>query len=132
MPTRAVTASLRDRKAKTVFLVSARDRPTVQYDECDRVTASNGATVRLAGRTGRRQSFSLETVHEDRSQPVRVLECRSDALEAWQACSASADPELLKAANDAVMLDRYDIVREIEFGPLQPSAHRAADQTFGL
>ena len=114
----AVTATRGDRKAKAAFLVPASDRAMVQDDECNRVTASDVSAIRLTSRPGRDQSFPLQAMHEDRSQPMCLLERSRNVREAWWARSEPPDSELMKVANGPVLLDGRNVVRELELrGP---------------
>ena len=89
MPACAVAATCGDRKPKAVLPVPASDRTTVQDDECNRVTASHAAAIPLASHPRRHQSFPLQAIHEDRSQPMCLLERGRDVREAWRARSES-------------------------------------------
>ena len=113
MPACGITASGGDRKTKAAAVVPARDRALLQDDECHRATACHGPAIGLASRPGRGQAFPLLAVHEDRSQPVCLLKHGRDAREAWWAFSQPPHSELVKVANDAVLLDGRDVVRKI-------------------
>src|SRR5688572_18568264 len=114
MPACAVTATRGDRKPKAAFLVPASDRAVIQDDECNRVTASHGSAFPLASHPGRGQSLPLQAIHEDRPQPMCLLERSRDVREAWRARAEPPNPELVKVAHDAVQLDGRNVIRELE------------------